>query len=87
MREILLMKETDKIAQKAAKKEAKAAQKLAKKQHQVIETPAAGDNALTEREISAAEKKVALERWRTWFAAAGVLIALLSLLVLFLQKC
>ena len=82
MQETLLMKETDKIA----KKEAKAAQKLAKKQHQVIEIPPAGDKVLAEREISAAEKKVALERWRTGIAAVGVLVALLSLLVMYLKS-
>jgi len=80
------MTERDVTSGKEAKKLAKASQKAAKKvaaAQRVAaapDSPAIGGDSPAERAARAAEQKVALERWRTWLAAIGVLLAILTLI-------
>ncbi|MBN2446942.1 MAG: hypothetical protein JXO22_09460 [Phycisphaerae bacterium] len=84
---------------KALKKAAKADKKAAKAQCKIIKKQpppapprpggsgaAASSDPADDRAVRAAEQKVILERWRTWIAAVGVLIALITLLVMTMGK-
>ena len=88
MSEVLHMGSTEKAAVKTAKKQAKALQKVAKQRQRASAVPSpAGDGpgSPAERAARAAEQKLGLERWRTWLAAVGVLIALLSVVITYLS--
>lgn len=81
------MGDLDKVAAKQAKKLAKAAQKAQKRRSSLSPPPGGPLAAAPPQESDAtrlAERKLALERWRTIFGAVGALIALLSLLVTYL---
>jgi hypothetical protein len=74
----------DKDETKIQKKLAKAEAKTAKKVPEAVDQPVtgAGDVSPAERSAAAAEKQLALHRWKVIFAAASALIALVSLIVL-----
>lgn len=81
------MGDLGKAAAKQAKKLAKAAQKTEKRRSSVRPPQDGPPAAAPPQESDAArlaERKLALERWRTIFGAVGALIALLSLLVTYL---
>ncbi len=80
---------------KLAKKLAKAAAKAAKKKGKVAPTigppsagapPAAGDRSPAERAADAAERQVALQRWRVGVAVLAAIIALATLLILWFRN-
>ena len=79
---------------KLAKKLAKAAAKAAKKRGKVVEPidapgagppAAAGGRSPAERSAEAAERQVALQRWRVVLAVIGAIIAITTLLVMLLR--
>jgi hypothetical protein len=80
---------------KLAKKLAKAAAKAAKKKGKVTEPtglpgagapPPAGARSPSERSAEAAERQVALQRWRVVLAVIGAIIAITTLLVMLLRN-
>jgi hypothetical protein len=80
---------------KLAKKLAKAAAKAAKKKAKVAEptdSPGVGAPAATgarspsERSAEAAERQVALQRWRVVLALVAAIIALATLLIMLLRS-
>ena len=82
---------SDETDPKVAKKTAKAAAKAAKKQASAAppspaepSTPA-GARSPTERSAAAAERQVALQRWRVILAVVAAAIALITLLVMVLR--
>jgi hypothetical protein len=86
----------DKALKKQAKAEAKAAKKQAKAEADAAAAEAEAarpreatdsDGSPAERSARAAERKVALESWRTIFAAVGALIGLATLLFMARQGC
>jgi len=80
----------DKDELKTIKKITKAESKAAKKGLQATDQPVPsvpdpGDKTPAERSAEAAEKQLALHRWKVIFGAASALIALISLVVLFMR--
>ena len=73
---------------KIQKKLAKAETKTAKKIPGPVDQPADDwdGSSPAERSAAAAEKQLSLHRWKIIFAAASALIALVSLIVLFLKS-
>ena len=84
-----MVEQDPKRAKKLAKAAAKAAKKRAKAEKgdgttaAASPTPPAGRSP-AERSAEAAERQVALHRWRVILAAIGALIALITLLVMLL---
>jgi hypothetical protein len=81
---------SDKDDLKVQKKLSKAEAKTAKKSPTPDEQPVppvsdTGDKTPTQRSVEVAEKQLALHRWKVIFAAASALIALISLIVLFMK--
>ncbi len=75
-----------KIQKKLAKVEVKAAKKSTlPSDHSVQPVPNAGEKTPAQRSVEMAEKQLALHRWKVIFAAASALIALVSLIVLFMR--
>ena len=80
-----------KLAKKLAKATAKAAKKQARAEQKVgppaegARAPAA-DRSPAERSAEAAERQVALQRWRVVLAVVGAIIALATLLVIVLSR-
>ena len=80
-------KNDSKIQKKLAKIEAKVAKKSPLSAEQPIPPVYdPGDKTPAERSAEVAEKQLALHRWKVIFAAASALIALVSLIVLFLRS-
>lgn len=75
--------EDPKLAKKLAKAAAKSAKKQARAQR-AAPSSAAGHSP-TERSADAAERQVALHRWRVVLAVIGAIIALITLLVMLLR--
>jgi hypothetical protein len=81
-------KKQAKAEAKAAKKQAKAEADTAAAAEAARQSPAGPDpDSPAERSARAAERKVALESWRTIFAAVGALVALGTLLFMARQGC
>jgi len=76
-----------KVQKKLAKAEAKASKKSTPpSDHPVQPVSDTGDTTPAQRSVEVAEKQLALHRWKVIFAAASALIALVSLVVLFLRS-
>jgi hypothetical protein len=81
----------DKVEQKSQKKLTKAEVKIAKKSADSETEPAlfasiSVDSSPAERSATAAEKQLALHRWKVIFAGVSALIALVTLIVLLLNS-
>ena len=75
-----------KVQKKLAKIEAKAAKKgPSQAEHPVPSVSGPGEKTPAQRSAEAAEKQLVLHRWKVIFGAVSVLIALVSLIVLFVK--
>ena len=76
-----------KVQKKLAKVEAKTAKKSPPAVEQmVLPVSETGDKTSAERSAEAAEKQLALHRWKVLFAAVSALVALVSLIVLLMRN-
>ena len=76
-----------KVQKKLAKVEAKIAKKSPPPEDQlVLPVSETGDKITAQRSVEVAEKQLVLHRWKVIFAAASAIIALVSLIVLFLRS-
>ncbi|MFQ5805292.1 MAG: hypothetical protein ACE5I3_02450 [Phycisphaerae bacterium] len=80
--------ENPKLAKKLAKAAAKAAKKKAKLEHPGRSPAGAATSGRSpaERSAEAAERQVALQRWRVVLAVVGAIIAFATLLVVLLGR-